>query len=139
MFSDTTSYFLCPKIISPEKFEYPKFFDFKEKINEFLYWYDDFVFCFNKVVGKPVEFFSSPYQNKREIELESFNNLKVKLRPVLEPFHRFQIKKRIVFPKRKNVIYDSGKLNKMIKLLRDLRMQGHKCLIFTQVIFNSFP
>ena len=49
------------------------------------------------------------------------------------PLYPSMIRQRIFFPDRKLVQFDSGKLQTLSVLLRDLKKGGHKCLIFTQM------
>jgi SNF2 family DNA or RNA helicase len=51
----------------------------------------------------------------------------------LSLFYPAVIRQRICFPDRKLVQFDSGKLQTLAVLLRDLKAGGHKCLIFTQM------
>ena len=51
----------------------------------------------------------------------------------LSPFYPALIRQILFFPDRKLVQFDSGKLQALAKLLRDLKKGGHKCLIFTQI------
>lgn len=51
----------------------------------------------------------------------------------LAPFYPSRIRQRLYFPDRKLVQFDSGKLQTLAVLLRNLKTDGHKCLIFTQM------
>ena len=51
----------------------------------------------------------------------------------LLPFYPSLIRETIIFPDRKLVQFNSGKLRALAKLLRDLKKGSHKCLIFTQM------
>lgn len=55
------------------------------------------------------------------------------LRSALAPYYPCYIRQRIFFPDRKLVQFDSGKLQTLAVLLRKLKSEGHKCLIFTQM------
>lgn len=50
-----------------------------------------------------------------------------------DPFHEARIRTSIVFPDSRLLIYDSGKLQRLTKLLRELQAKGSKSLIFTQM------
>lgn len=50
-----------------------------------------------------------------------------------DPFHEARIRTSIVFPDSRLLIYDSGKLQRLTKLLRDLQAKGSRSLIFTQM------
>lgn len=60
-----------------------------------------------------------------------------RLRPLvrqwLQPFYHAHARLNIFFPDRKLVQFDSGKLQRLDKLLRELKNGGHKCLLFTQM------
>ncbi|GMM36271.1 chromatin-remodeling protein [Saccharomycopsis crataegensis] len=47
--------------------------------------------------------------------------------------HQPQMKLSIQFPDKNLLLYDSGKLQKLAKLLYDLKVNGHRALIFTQM------
>lgn len=96
------------------------------KIEEFLVYYEP-------VLVKPPTLFLSPYCSQYDGQLNFLNqNLNV-LDPVTSVVRPFSIRRMFCFPKQKNVIFDSGKLNRLMHLLRDLKADKHKCLIFTQV------
>ena len=58
--------------------------------------------------------------------LHVFDDIKNILYPI-------SIRQKIFFPDRKLVQFDSGKLQTLHVLLRRLKKEGHKCLIFTQM------
>ena len=47
--------------------------------------------------------------------------------------HYCKIRGELYFPDKKIAIYDSGKLNSLISLLKKLKSEGHKVIIFTQM------
>lgn len=49
------------------------------------------------------------------------------------PFHQVQTKLSIQFPDKSLLLYDCGKLQKLAKLLQELKDGGHRALIFTQM------
>lgn len=53
--------------------------------------------------------------------------------PPHDPFHEAQMRLSIAFPDRRLLQYDCGKLQRLDKLLRDLKAGGHRALIFTQM------
>lgn len=53
--------------------------------------------------------------------------------PPFDPFHEAQMRLSIAFPDRRLLQYDCGKLQRLDKLLRDLKAGGHRALIFTQM------
>ncbi|KAH3673271.1 hypothetical protein WICMUC_003730 [Wickerhamomyces mucosus] len=61
------------------------------------------------------------------IELSSNEN------KVTNPLHKVQTKLSIQFPEKSLLLYDCGKLQKLSKLLQDLKDGGHRALIFTQM------
>ena len=56
-----------------------------------------------------------------------------KLKIFALPFHYIDIRQKIVFPNKKLIVFDCGKMNTLIRLLKDLKKGGHKVLIFTQM------
>ncbi|KAL2824746.1 SNF2 family N-terminal domain-containing protein [Aspergillus cavernicola] len=53
--------------------------------------------------------------------------------PAHDPFHEAQMRLSIAFPDKRLLQYDCGKLQRLDKLLRDLKAGGHRALIFTQM------
>ncbi|KAL4930558.1 putative SNF2 family helicase/ATPase (Swr1) [Aspergillus undulatus] len=53
--------------------------------------------------------------------------------PSHDPFHEAQMRLSIAFPDKRLLQYDCGKLQRLDKLLRDLKAGGHRALIFTQM------
>ncbi|ODV96793.1 hypothetical protein PACTADRAFT_84091 [Pachysolen tannophilus NRRL Y-2460] len=49
------------------------------------------------------------------------------------PFHHSQVKLTIAFPDKSLLQYDCGKLQKLASLLLELKANGHRALIFTQM------
>lgn len=49
------------------------------------------------------------------------------------PFHQLQTKLSIAFPDKSLLQYDCGKLQKLAQILQDLKDNGHRALIFTQM------
>lgn len=65
-------------------------------------------------------------ENLRTTILSNFHNL-------ANPFHHLQTKLTIAFPDKSLLQYDCGKLQKLATLLQDLKDNGHRALIFTQM------
>lgn len=53
--------------------------------------------------------------------------------PAEDPFAVSRTKQQIAFPDRQLLMYDSGKLQRLARLLRDLQSRGSRSLIFTQM------
>ncbi|KAL4972714.1 helicase swr1 [Aspergillus desertorum] len=53
--------------------------------------------------------------------------------PPHDPFHEAQMRLSIAFPDKRLLQYDCGKLQRLDKLLRNLKADGHRALIFTQM------
>lgn len=53
--------------------------------------------------------------------------------PILSCLHYIQNRRHLLFPDRKSIEHDCGKLRKLSILLSDLKKTGHKCVIFTQM------
>jgi helicase SWR1 len=67
----------------------------------------------------------TPLETRRLTKRERF--------PPYDPFHEAQMRLSIAFPDKRLLQYDCGKLQRLDKLLRDLKAGGHRALIFTQM------
>ncbi|KAG0668333.1 swr1 complex component [Maudiozyma exigua] len=67
------------------------------------------------------------------IEESTKHTLKEKFHSMENPFHHLQTKLTIAFPDKSLLQYDCGKLQKLATLLQDLKDNGHRALIFTQM------
>ncbi|CCH45775.1 putative helicase [Wickerhamomyces ciferrii] len=65
----------------------------------------------------------------KELEQELISNDN----KISNPFHKLQTKLSIQFPDKNLLLYDCGKLQKLAKLLQQLKDGGHRALIFTQM------
>lgn len=65
--------------------------------------------------------------------IESRSLTKAERLPPYDPFHEAQMRLSIAFPDKRLLQYDCGKLQRLDKLLRDLKAGGHRALIFTQM------
>lgn len=65
--------------------------------------------------------------------IESRSLTKKERLPPFDPFHEAQMRLSIAFPDKRLLQYDCGKLQRLDKLLRDLKAGGHRALIFTQM------
>ncbi|KAH3688324.1 hypothetical protein WICPIJ_000689 [Wickerhamomyces pijperi] len=66
-------------------------------------------------------------------ELHIPKSTQAKLPHLDNVLHHAQTKLSIQFPDKSLLLYDSGKLQKLSKLLMDLQVDGHRALIFTQM------
>jgi superfamily II DNA/RNA helicase len=98
-----------------------------------------FVFVLPKVISNGPQLVASRFQtNTIHAKIQrSLNTLESPERKLFQKFlgnfHSASIRQRLFFPDRKLVQYDSGKLQTLCNLLRDLKRGDHKCLIFTQM------
>jgi SNF2 family DNA or RNA helicase len=96
-----------------------------------------FVFVLPSVVSRGVELISSATVSAGDKVVAQHGGDPVRIREVfrtaLRPFYPAYIRQRIFFPDRKLIQFDSGKLQTLAVLLRRLKREGHKCLIFTQM------
>lgn len=53
--------------------------------------------------------------------------------PAFDTLHRSSVKLQIAFPDASLLQYDCSKLQKLFEMLRDLKSEGHRVLIFTQM------
>ncbi|BAP71762.1 helicase SWR1 [Kluyveromyces marxianus] len=61
------------------------------------------------------------------------NQLVSTMRSLDNPFHQLQTKLSVAFPDKSLLQYDCGKLQKLAQLLQNLKDNGHRALIFTQM------
>lgn len=114
----------------------PSFDQFVENV---FYKSEEFLIYCYKAISSTVKLVPSSYKSGSGRIQETFREGSHLLDPVIGRVRKFWVKSIFQFPKQKNVIYDSGKLNRLIHILRDLRAKKHKCLIFTQVSSESKP
>jgi helicase SWR1 len=97
--------------------------------------YDEFLFVTDKIFTLPVKLTKTPftYKNITEENLHIDYGKQISAKPFLRNIHPIAKRRELIFPLSKNIIYDSGKLFRMITLLKDLKANGHKALIFTQM------
>jgi len=104
-----------------------RIFDLKEIL-------DQYICCYDGAVAKPVAFFPSKVSNEHEkIERTCEKIVTPHLKRVISEFHYTHVRQRLLFPDKKFLIYDCGKLNSMMHLLMKLKAEKHKVLIFTQM------
>ncbi len=90
-----------------------------------------FVFCVPKAGGQPARLLcvSRSSQPAKEAKEELAHALEQRL----SPFQRAHTGLTSFFPDKKLVQFDSGKLQTLAELLRELKRGGHRALIFTQM------
>ena len=76
---------------------------------------------------------SKPHRTKTLIRERICEKMKIPIENAIKPFYPAKIRQKIFFPDRKLVQFDSGKLQTLANLLRQMKAGGHKCLIFTQM------
>lgn len=91
-----------------------------------------FVFVLPNAVSTGPQLMKNPYRKEAFITEQSTRFLE-KAAVALEPLYPIHKRQQIFFPDRKLVQFDSGKLQTLNVLLRNLKKGGHKCLIFTQM------
>jgi len=65
-------------------------------------------------------------------ESKSMKTIKESIAPYFKPFKEAKARLSSFFPDKKLVQLDAGKLQTLAVLLRNLKRNGHKVLIFTQ-------
>ena len=91
-----------------------------------------FVFVLPNAVSAGPQLMKNPYRSEDFVTEQSARFIN-KVRMALEPLYPIYKRQQIFFPDRKLVQFDSGKLQTLNVLLRNLKQGGHKCLIFTQM------
>lgn len=111
---------------------------FDQLLSRFYYEAEEFLIYYHPAVTSHAKVFTFPYVERIQKEIQTLREGQLILKPVLTKLRPFSSRMQFQFPKQKNVIYDSGKLNRLVHILRDLRAKKHKCLIFTQVTSDSY-
>ena len=100
-----------------------------ERIDQIKIKYQWFIFVLPKIVSM-IKTTLSSLENTHTLQE---NGEKENLMNYLNLFYDIKIRQTINFPERKLIQYDSGKLQTLSILLYNLKKDGHKCLIFTQM------
>jgi E1A-binding protein p400 len=66
-------------------------------------------------------------------EKSDMDTLKQEITPKLELMHSAHVRTQIYFPDKRLIQFDCGKLQMLALMLRQLKKDGHRCLIFTQM------
>ncbi|CDW56227.1 SNF2 N and HSA and Helicase C domain containing p rotein [Trichuris trichiura] len=80
---------------------------------------------------EPVISHRFPYEDLYDAALEK--KCQEYLNDALQPYREFLLSHSLLFPESSLIEYDCGKLHVLANILRDLRANGHRCLIFTQM------
>ncbi|OAF68293.1 hypothetical protein A3Q56_03951 [Intoshia linei] len=97
-----------------------------ENIKKFSIYHD-------KVKSDYIKFTPSKYNSKYEQNVNDLTNLHKEIKKTSQPFDALCMLKSLIFPENRLIQYDSGKLQALDKLLRDLHNNSHRVLIFTQM------
>lgn len=115
-------------------FQYGLVTDLDSRIFSLKYMIDNYLFCYEPATFKPINFYPSKYSLKHERIINSLNDVvEPNLTKIMNHYHYTLIRSKLVFPDKKFLIYDCGKLNSMMQLLIRLKTEKHKVLIFTQM------
>ncbi len=106
----------------------------EERIDEFEPIFDKFAFVVSKVMARPASLTTFPMNSEVMAESNRLDYLRQKVKKII-PREIECIRSRFLlhFPNKNIVLYDSGKLIKMVFLLRAIKYRGQKALIFTQM------
>lgn len=104
-----------------------------DRVEQMMHVIESFVFVLPKVMSSGPILITSNAFTDLVPRHSARRQLQTAVEKVLAPFYPSQIRQRLFFPDRKLVQFDSGKLQTLATLLRDLKAGGHKCLIFTQM------
>ena len=74
----------------------------------------------------------------KQHENQMMEKQKSTLEKILLPFQFISIRQKLCFPNKKIAIYESGKLFMMMELLKKLKNDSHKVIIFTHVLIYFF-
>lgn len=67
-----------------------------------------------------------------QLEADS-NRLYTQALRLMDPLHSLFTRRELLFPDRNSVEHDCGKLRHITSLLKQLRREGHRCIMFTQM------
>ena len=107
----------------------------KEKVEEEKFSIENFIIAHEPCYAAPIKLIPSTFSHQFELAMNDISNQNITIKPIVDEFHFQYNRQKLIFPDKKLFIFDCGKLNKMIQLLKQLKDQKHKVLIFTQVIF----
>ena len=105
----------------------------QDRIVEHREFINEFMVAPEPALALPLRFWMSRFSHQHEMLQEWVQSFTPNLKPFVRELHYLSVRKSLVFPNKKMFIYDCGKLNSMIQLLKQLQKDGHKALIFTQV------
>lgn len=104
-----------------------------ERISEFQPIFDQFLFCVPKVAAKTPQLVVSPFSTDHHREMLLTTAQLPTLKALTAPFHSVEAALKVHFPGKNIILYDSGKLVKMVGLLKLIKQRGEKALVFTQM------
>ena len=76
---------------------------------------------------------ANKYRKEQMVKEVQESLLLAQVGPLLAPLRKAIVHHQLFFPDRRLIQFDCGKLQELATLLRHLRMDGHRCLIFTQM------
>ena len=96
--------------------------------------FDKYLFAVPKVMAKPARLATFPMSSEVQAETNRLQYLRNRIKTMI-PREIECIRARCLlhFPNKNIILYDSGKLIKMVFLLRSIKYRGQKVLIFTQM------
>lgn len=94
---------------------------------------DNFAVLTPKAVTLDTRTLTTALDDDSIFEESTKHNLRENFHNMENPFHHLQTKLTIAFPDKSLLQYDCGKLQKLATLLQDLKDNGHRALIFTQM------
>ena len=108
----------------------------KAKVEEEKFFLENFTIAHEPCYAKPIKLIPSILSHQFELAIHDISDQNLTMKPFIDEFHFQYNRQKLIFPDKKLFIFDCGKLNKMIQLLKELKDQKHKVLIFTQVILS---
>ena len=96
--------------------------------------FDRFLFVVPRVMARPAHLATFPMNSEVQAETNRLEYLRSQVKNMI-PSEIERIRSRFLlhFPNKSIILYDSGKLIKMVFLLRNIKQRGQKVLIFTQM------
>ena len=106
----------------------------RQRAEEFEPVFDRFLFVVPKVMARPANLATFPMNSEVQAESNRLEYLRNGIKKMIPAeLERTRARFLLHFPNKSIILYDSGKLIKMVFLLRNIKQRGQKVLIFTQM------
>ncbi|AQK73658.1 Protein PHOTOPERIOD-INDEPENDENT EARLY FLOWERING 1 [Zea mays] len=104
-----------------------------ERFQKMLYFVESFTFAIPAARAPPPVCWCSKGKSPVFIDPAYREKCMYKFSPILSPIRSAIVRRQVYFPDRRLIQFDCGKLQELAILLRRLKSEGHRALIFTQM------